>query len=166
MAALSHLKNKKESKIRDGIDKILQQCGATGSSTVSTKNYLDVMSASHVEFDKKEMSKLDKMTDDDGFMDKGEFIEYAKKSTAVKEWTDKSIGGKKTSHNISVDKAEIAFKAIDKDNSGSIDIGELGKLGGNMSKKKQEALMAKLDTDGDGKITLEEFRGLFKQIDK
>ena len=63
-----------------------------------------------MEFDKKEMSKLDKMTDDDGFMDKGEFIEYAKKSTAVKEWTDKSIGGKKTSHNISVDKAEIAFK--------------------------------------------------------
>ena len=33
-----------------------------------------------------------------------------------------------------------------------------------MSKEKIEALMAKLDKDGDGKITLEEFRGLFKQI--
>ena len=56
-------------------------------------------------------------------------------------------------------------QAIDKDNSGSIDASELSKLGGgNMSKEKLEKLMAKLDTDGDGKITLEEFRGLFKQM--
>ena len=33
-----------------------------------------------------------------------------------------------------------------------------------MSKEKLDKLMAKLDTDGDGKITLEEFRGLFKQM--
>ena len=33
-----------------------------------------------------------------------------------------------------------------------------------MSKAKLEALMTKLDTDGDGKITLDEFRGLFKQV--
>ena len=83
---------------------------------------------------------------------------------------------------VSLDKAELAFKvrtaerknyyhydgfrqAIDKDNSGSIDSSELSKLGGgNMSKEKVEKLMTKLDTDGDGKITLEEFRGLFKQM--
>ena len=54
---------------------------------------------------------------------------------------------------------------------------ELGKLGTKMNQvidrnyhishrksfqKKTEALMAKLDADGDGKITLEEFRELFK----
>ena len=51
------------------------------------------------------------------------------------------------------------------DSSGSIDSSELRKLGGgNMSKEKVEKLMNKLDKDGDGKITLEEFRELFKQM--
>ena len=69
------------------------------------------MSGSHVELEKKEMAKLDKMTDDDGFMDKGEFMEFARKSSAVKEWTEKCVGGKRTSsQSINVDKAEIAFK--------------------------------------------------------
>ena len=35
-----------------------------------------------------------------------------------------------------------------------------------VGQSKLEALMAKLDTDGDGKITLEEFRGLFKEASK
>ena len=35
---------------------------------------------------------------------------------------------------------------------------------GDVSKKKLNALMKKLDTDGDGQITLEEFRGLFKEM--
>ena len=58
----------------------------------------------------------------------------------------------------------FCFQSIDKDNSGSIDPSELSKLTGKVSQKQVEALMKKLDKNGDGKITLEEFRGLFKQI--
>ena len=74
------------------------------------------MEISHVEFEKKELAKLDRMTNDDGFMDRGEFMDYAKNSSAVKQYTEKSAGaGRKISLapvNVNVDKAELAFKVI------------------------------------------------------
>ena len=115
------------------------------------------------------------------------------RSEVLKEHVDQQ---RKTEH---LDRAVLAFKvgqkvslwdknnsslclqAIDKDNSGFITTAELGKMSQAMSKKKCEALMKKLDTDGDGKITLvqteeqnivkyfikiliqEEFRALFAE---
>ena len=35
---------------------------------------------------------------------------------------------------------------------------------GNINKKQLDALMKKLDKDGDGQITLEEFRVLFSEM--
>ena len=78
------------------------------------KNYMEVMSSYNIEFDKKEMAKLNKITDEEGFMEREEFLEYARKSSAVKEYTEKgAAGGGKTSAcktNKNMDKAELAFK--------------------------------------------------------
>ena len=38
------------------------------------------------------------------------------------------------------------------------------KLTGNMDERQLDALMKKLDKDGDGQITLEEFRVLFREM--
>ena len=40
------------------------------------------------------------------------------------------------------------------------------KLTGDMNQKQLNALMKKLDKDGDGQITLEEFRVLFTEMKK
>ena len=51
------------------------------------------MGSYHVVFDKKEIGKLDKISDAEGFMERGEFLEYARKSSAVKESVEKGSGG-------------------------------------------------------------------------
>jgi Ca2+-binding EF-hand superfamily protein len=154
MAAVSHLKNKREAKVREGIERIMARCGGAGGP-IPVQGFVDVLSGHNLHLDDKETARVERMCDNDGMMERPDFIEYAKKAHIVKEWLD-------AEKSKNVDKAELAFKAIDKDGSGFIDVSELAKLGGGkMKESHQAALMHKLDKDGDGKITLEEFRLLF-----
>jgi len=153
MAAVSHLKNKKEAKLREEIEKTVHKCSQSVSHGVSVKEYLELLETNGIEIEEKEVAKLEKMASDDGLVERHDFVHYAKKSSMFKTLVDAE------KHHF--DKAELAFKAIDKDGSGYITLGELRKLG-NMDVVKTEALMEKLDRDGDGKITLSEFRELFK----
>ena len=78
------------------------------------------------------------------------------------------------------DQASLAFRAIDKDNSGFVDREEFLQftrsvsrlkpsrhlawgldISSNLPAAKQEKLLKKIDKDGDGKISLAEFRHLF-----
>ena len=79
------------------------------------KTYLEVMGSYHVVLDKKEIGKLEKISDKEGMMDRDEILEYARKSSVVKEFVEKGLGGSGGKSNAgksgkNVDKAEIAFK--------------------------------------------------------
>jgi len=64
---------------------------------------------------------------------------------------------------VKIDKAAAAFKAIDVDNKGYLDREQFLAFASNIPCEKREKLLTILDTDGDGKIDLEEFRQLFKK---
>ena len=88
----------------------------------------------------REVSKLERMADESGEIEREAFTAYAKKSEAFKEYME-------AERKSGIDKAEIAFKvsrkvesypnhqkqAIDRDNSGYITMAELGKLGTKMN---------------------------------
>ena len=79
------------------------------------KTYLEVMGSYHVVLDKKEVGKLEKLSDKEGMMDREEFLEYARKSSVVKEFVERGAGGSGGKVSVgragkSVDKAELAFK--------------------------------------------------------
>ena len=115
-----------------------------------------------------------------------DFVQFAKSSKAVKSLIEKQtkvslkeMERSRSQKNIKIDKALAAFKALDADNSGYLDREEFLNFASNMPSKyeqfipviilsnfkfrNRERLLRSLDTDGDGRIDLEEFRKLFNK---
>ena len=63
-------------------------------------------------------------------------------------------------------RAELAFSALDRNKKGYITAKDLGKLTKKLSKDEVAGLMGKLDTDGDGQLSFDEFKVLFENADK
>jgi len=156
MAAVTHLKNKREAERREKINQIFMRCG--DSEEIEISRFIDYLSSVNVNLDEHDVHRLNKITSEEGTILKDDFMHFFKRCDTLKDYVDSSRRAE------NLDKAVLAFKAIDKDGSGSITVAELGQLSSAMSKKKCEALMKKLDADGDGKITLEEFRALFQEV--
>ena len=57
-------------------------------------------------------------------------------------------------------RAELAFSALDRNKKGYISSKDLGKLTKKLSREEVAALMSKLDTDGDGQLSFDEFKVL------
>jgi len=62
-----------------------------------------------------------------------------------------------------MDKAAVAFKAVDKNSDGYLGKEEFGNFTSSISPDNRDRLFSKLDKDENGKIDLDEFRALFKK---
>ena len=67
---------------------------------------MDVLGSCHIQLEPKEVARLERITQEDGMISRDQFIEFAKRSQAVKEF---SVRGNK-SRVYNLDKAELAFK--------------------------------------------------------
>ena len=74
---------------------------------MSVKQYLELLEASGIETNDKDTAKLDKLSNDDGLIERSEFLSYAKKSHVFKSLQEEL----EKQH---YDKAELAFKVCNR----------------------------------------------------
>ena len=124
MAALSHIKNRKEAKARENIEQIIHKCANPGGD-VCRNTFIGLLrlenvkckmcsclffSKSNVQLDPKEQLRLEKLVDESGFIKRDEFVEFAKKSSSVKDF---NLRGSRSSTPVGrreIDKAEVVFR--------------------------------------------------------
>ena len=82
--------------------------GGCSGGPVCKNSFLEILASSNINVDPKENEKIEKITDEDGMIEKEEFKEFAKRSAAVKEFLKKEKM-QRVSH---VDKAELVFKVM------------------------------------------------------
>merc|ERR1712013_88418 len=174
MAVFSAIKNKKNRKLREGIEELANKFSVnkdedSGVQYIDMNQLMSSMKKLNVSLEEKEILKISKLADKNKKVSRDDFIEYAKHSMALKEYLEKAEREENSPrrHSIpeskKVDKATAAFQAIDKDKSGFVDREEFLKFTSNLPKEKQEKLLQSLDKDGDGRIDLEEFRTMFNK---
>ena len=69
---------------------------------MSVKEYLELLEAAGVGLDDRDIAKLDKMSNEEGLIERSVFLAYAKKSSLCKSLLD--------AEKHQFDKAELAFK--------------------------------------------------------
>ena len=69
---------------------------------MSVKEYLELLEAAGVGLDERDIAKLDKMSNEEGMIERSVFLAYAKKSSLCKSLLD--------AEKHQFDKAELAFK--------------------------------------------------------
>jgi len=167
MAVFSAIKNKKNKKLREGIEDLATRCSLEEDPNIQVEMLIKQLETMDMKLTEKEKSKIDKLSDDQGKIARDDFVTYAKTCGSVKDYVDKidREHHQSTSRPVTanLDKASAAFKAIDKDNSGYVDREEFLQFTKNLPAHQQEKLLKKIDKDGDGKISLKEFRQLFEK---
>lgn len=164
MAAAQVAKKLKDRRQKHTLEEIFRKVDRDGNGTISLTEYFGIFEEHGVTISQAECKRVHKIAGADGTLKKDEFIKILRSSNYFLKTFDKNQDGIVSETEMTT-RAELAFKALDKDGSGYITEKEMRKLSSKLSSTELDAIMKKLDSDGDGKLTFEEFKKMFDKID-
>jgi len=165
MAAAQIAKKLKDKRQKNYIEGIFRKMDKDGNGTISLTEYFAIFEEHGIKVNQAETNRVMKMAGEDGTLTKENFIKILRSSDLFLKAFDKNKDGIVTETEM-MTRAELAFSALDKDNSGYISAKEMRKLSAKLSEGELKALMVKLDLDGDGVLSFEEFKVLFDNNEK
>jgi len=164
MAAAQVAKKLKDRRQKQTLEEIFRKVDRDGNGSISLNEYFGIFEEHGVKISQAECQRVHKIAGDSGTLKKDEFIKILRSSNYFLKTFDKNQDGIVSETEMTT-RAELAFKALDKDGSGYITEKEMRKLSSKLSSTELDAIMKKLDSDGDGKLTFEEFKKMFDKID-
>jgi len=165
MAAAQVAKKLKDKRQKRTMEEIFKKVDKDGNGSISLSEYFGIFEEHGIVVNKTETNRVIRLAGDDGNLTKESFIKILKSSDFFMKAFDKNKDGIVTETEM-MTRAELAFHALDKDHSGYVTEKELKKLSKKLSTNELKSLMTKLDSDGDGRLSFEEFRVLFENAER
>jgi len=165
MAAAQVAKKLKDKRQKKTIEGIFNKVDKDGNGSISLSEYFEIFEKHGIEVNRTETNRVIKLAGEDGNLTKENFVKILKTSDFFMKSFDKNKDGVVTETDM-MTRAELAFSGLDQDKSGYITAKELKLLSKKMSEREIKALMNKLDSDGDGQLSFEEFKVLFDNAEK
>lgn len=165
MAAAQVAKKLKDRRQQRTIEGVFKKVDKDGSGSISLSDYFGIFEDHGIVVNKAETNRVIRLAGEDGTLNKENFVKIVRGSDFFLKSFDKNKDGEVTETDM-MTRAELAFSALDKNKKGYITAKELTKLTKKLSKDELMGLMAKLDSDGDGQLSFDEFKVLFSNADK
>merc|ERR1711902_387138 len=144
MAFMAMRKNLDERARRKELDAIFAKFDHNHNGRIYIKDFLAELKDHDIEISQAEVKKIMESSDREGQLSRSNFESYCRDSALMKS-LDKNNDGIVSELEMT-SKHEMAFKALDKNNV--------------------DAVMAKFDKDGDGKLDYEEFKKMIQKRKK
>jgi len=143
MAAAQIAKKLKDKRQKSYIEGIFKKMDKDGNGTISLTEYFAIFEEHGIKVNQAETNRVMKMAGEDGNLTKENFIKILRSSDLFLKAFDKNKDGIVTETEM-MTRAELAFSALDKDNSGYISSKELRKLSAKLSEEELQGLMMKV----------------------
>merc|ERR1711959_805683 len=174
-------------ELTEFLSSVFNEADVDGSGTLSYKEFKTVIQTSRLEFTKQDIRKMlmEAGENEDGYIDYNEFLPIGVDIVQAIFARREAEAAAKSNEEAAQEAARVAlvhgmdkeqykqmlmqyFRSHDTDNSGFLSRKEFKECMKNaelgLTRQEINALMAEIDVDGDGNISLDEFDGIFFEI--